>query len=256
MNRIKVILLVGKDEFTKIMFNGIKDQFDIIKVIIEEPISKKILLKRRVKRIGLITVIGQTFFILYNKLWLKKKSIKRIYEIKKELSLNDTNIDESIISEVNSINDEETMKLLSNFQADVVVVNGTRIIKKEILESIETPFINTHSGITPKYRGVHGGYWALTENDLENCGVTIHLVDTGIDTGGILYQGLIKPTFKDNFNTYPYLQLAVAIPLMSQAIQDVAKKNHVTKEVELTSKLWSHPTIFEYINYRIFKGVK
>ena len=43
---------------------------------------------------------------------------------------------------------------------------------------------------------------------------------------------------------------------MSQAIQDVAKKNYVTKEGELTSKLWSHPTLFEYINYRIFKGVK
>tara|TARA_B100001123_G_scaffold450768_1_gene623564 strand:+ start:2000 stop:2770 length:771 start_codon:yes stop_codon:yes gene_type:complete len=256
MNRIKVILLVGKDEFTKIMFNGIKDQFDIVKVIVEEPVSKKILLKGRVKRIGLIKVIGQAFFIFYNKLWLRKKSLNRINEIKKELSLNDANIDESIIVEVNSVNDKETMRLLRDFQADVIVVNGTRIIKKEILESIETPFINTHSGITPKYRGVHGGYWALTENDLENCGVTIHLVDSGIDTGGILYQGYIKHTIKDNFNTYPYLQIAVAIPLMCQAIKDVSEKNYVIKETGLTSKLWSHPTIFEYINYRIFKGVK
>ena len=97
---------------------------------------------------------------------------------------------------------------------------------------------------------------SITENDLENCGVTIHLVDSGIDTGGILYQGYIKHTIKDNFNTYPYLQIAVAIPLMCQAIKDVSEKNYVIKETGLTSKLWSHPTIFEYINYRIFKGVK
>ena len=41
-----------------------------------------------------------------------------------------------------------------------------------------------HAGITPQYRGVHGGYWAVVNNDPEHCGVTIHFVDKGIDTGG------------------------------------------------------------------------
>ena len=256
MNKIKVILLVGKSESSKLIFNGIKDHFHMEKVIIEEPVLKKVLLKRRVKRIGLAAVIGQVFFILYNELWLKKRSRTRIKEIKHNLRLNDENIDKSIVSEVDSINSKETIRLLKEFQPDVVVVNGTRIIKKQILEAIEAPFINTHSGITPKYRGVHGGYWALTENDLEHCGVTIHLVDTGIDTGGILYQGLINPSSEDNFNTYPYLQIAVAIPLMNQAINDVAQRSHTTKDVNLPSKLWSHPTILEYLNHRIFQGVK
>jgi methionyl-tRNA formyltransferase len=41
--------------------------------------------------------------------------------------------------------------------------------------SINSKFVNIHVGITPKYRGVHGTYWALVNNDVENSGVTVHL---------------------------------------------------------------------------------
>ena len=138
----------------------------------------------------------------------------------------------------------------------MVVVNGTRIIKKEIIETIDAPFVNTHVGITPKYRGVHGGYWALTENDIEHCGVTVHLIDTGIDTGGILYQDVIEITDKDTFNTYPYLQTVAAIPLMKKAVNDIANKTYKTRKTDLPSRLWSHPTIMEYLKYRILHSVK
>ena len=45
------------------------------------------------------------------------------------------------------------------------------------------PVINMHAGITLRYRGVHGGYWALAEQHPEWVGTTVHLVDPGIDTG-------------------------------------------------------------------------
>ena len=100
MSKIKVLIFAGKSESTTLMFNGIKDYFHIEKVIIEAPVSKKTLLKRRIKSIGLVTVIGQIIFMAYSKLWLKKRSIKRINEIKNDSNLNDENIDESIIEEV------------------------------------------------------------------------------------------------------------------------------------------------------------
>ncbi|MCK5831967.1 MAG: hypothetical protein KAH20_16875 [Methylococcales bacterium] len=256
MNDIKVIILAGQGESTVLMVNGIKDSFSIEKIVIEAPVQKKQFLKRRVKRLGLMKVIGQVLFMVYNKAWLKKKSQIRINEIKHNENLNDENIDESIVLKIDSINSKEVKNILKEYQPDVVVVNGTRIISKEIIETIDVPFINTHVGITPKYRGVHGGYWALTENDVEHCGVTVHLIDTGIDTGGILYQDVVSVTDKDTFNTYPYLQMAAAIPLMKKAIIDIANKTHKIQEVDLPSKLWSHPTIMEYLKYRILRRVK
>jgi folate-dependent phosphoribosylglycinamide formyltransferase PurN len=72
---------------------------------------------------------------------------------------------------------------LKAINPDLVIVNGTRIISKKVLSSINSKFVNIHVGITPKYRGVHGTYWALVNNDVENSGVTVHFVDEGIDTG-------------------------------------------------------------------------
>ena len=45
MSCIRVVILAGKGESTRLMFNGIKDSFSVEKVIIEEPVSKKELLK-------------------------------------------------------------------------------------------------------------------------------------------------------------------------------------------------------------------
>jgi folate-dependent phosphoribosylglycinamide formyltransferase PurN len=251
----KIVILAGDTDTSRIMFNGLKNDFNIIKVIQEKPESTMIFMGRRIKRLGWVKVIGQISFMLFNKLF-KKTSNWRIEQIKQTFNLDSNNYPEDILEEVESVNSKKVIQKLKNIHPDVVIVNGTRIISEKMLKAISAPFINTHTGITPKYRGVHGGYWALAQQDPENCGVTIHLVDRGIDTGGILYQAKIKPDSKDNFNTYPYLQYAKAIPLMRKAIADILKNRIAVHSNQLDSQLWYHPTIFEYLKYRIFGGIK
>jgi methionyl-tRNA formyltransferase len=114
-----------------------------------------------------------------------------------------------------------------------------------------------HAGITPQYRGVHGAYWALVQNDRDHCGVTVHLVDKGIDTGGILFQCLIETTRQDNFITYPYLQFGEGLSLMREAIEAAEQNNlQPIKHSSGNSRLWYHPTIWQYLYLRIFKGKK
>ena len=109
---------------------------------------------------------------------------------------------------------------------------------------------------SPKYRGVHGAYWALVNNDPENCGVTIHRVDKGIDTGGVIDQKMIEITPKDSFVTYPLLQLAAGIPLMQKAIANFKNDTMGTIVVPGPSKLWFHPTMGQYLYNRIAKGIR
>ena len=256
MNKIRVVLLAGDGESTKLMFNGIKAEFFVQRVIIENSKSKVQLIRRRIVTLGVFKVVGQVFFMIYNLLWLQKQSKKRIIEIKQDKKLFDKKIDNDLILKVDTINCKEVADILQKINPDVVVVNGTRIISDKILNSIGVEFINTHVGITPNYRGVHGGYWALTECDKENCGVTIHLVDSGVDTGGILYQETIDISKSDTFNTYPYLQISLAIPLMKRAIKNVASQSYKIQVNNAPSKLWTHPTILEYFKYRYLHGVK
>lgn len=252
----KVVMLVGsEDDFARVMYHALKKEFDIVAIIEETNESAKKFFKRRIKKLGLFTVIGQVAFMLLNK-GVKKQSQARIESIKKKSHLNDSDYGSNIVEQVDSVNSQAAIAKLQKLEPDAVVVNGTRIISEKVLSAIDAPFINTHTGITPKYRGVHGGYWALAQGDLDNCGVTVHLVDKGVDTGEILYQDTIEVSNKDNFNTYPYLQYAAAVPMMKQAVKDALEENLQPQTRDLDSKQWYHPTILEYLKNQLTVGVK
>lgn len=247
---MKIVMFAGNGISSNIMYHALSSEFDILQVIVENKPSSYQVLKKRIFKLGFFKVLGQITFLLFNKLILSKRSANRIAEITDHDKLNIDQIPVNKIINVNSINDNKTKSILKELSPDIVIVNGTRIISKEILQTTDSIFINTHMGITPKYRGVHGGFWAIANDDIENCGVTVHLVDEGIDTGGILYQGIVEVSNKDNYNTIPYLQISKAIPLMVKAINDISNKRHniVTRD-DLESQLWSHPTIVDYYKY-------
>ncbi len=249
-------MLVDRSDLSCIMYHGIAQHYPIARVIVEDSPSKKVLIQKRIKRLGVFRVAGQLVFMGFSKV-TRPFAQKRVEAIMNDYQATDAPYPGEKVVEVSSVNAPETIALLQEIKPDVVVVNGTRIISEEVLNAVNARFINTHTGITPKYRGVHGGYWALTQDDRQNCGVTVHLVDKGIDTGGILYQSTIEVTKEDSFNTYPYLQVLEAVPLMVRAIEDVAKGTLKTRSREdLESKIWTHPTILEYLKYRIIAGVK
>ncbi|WP_188369137.1 formyl transferase [Muriicola marianensis] len=180
---------------------------------------------------------------------------ERVKDIIKNNQLNKDDFKKEHLIRVPSVNSEECINLLKEIQPKVVVVQGTRIISKKVLNCIDATFINTHAGITPLYRGIHGAYWSKINKD-GHCGVSVHLVDPGIDTGGILYQENIETIPQDNFISYTYLQLAKGIELMKLAIQDALNDDLKVITNDLASKFRTHPTIWFYIRNRIFKGVK
>lgn len=252
---MRVVMIAGRGDSTVYMYNGLKDHFDIFKVIVEEKPNKRMMIKRRIRRLGFWKVLGQLIFIVYSK-FLCLGSKMRIQELKTTLNLSSEEIDNDKILRVHSVNSEETLRILKEIEPDVIVVNGTRIISKDVLDHIDSKFVNTHLGITPKYRGVHGGYWALANDDRSNFGTTVHLVDSGIDTGGVLYQKTTKPSGTDNFCTYPLHQIAIGIELMRQALTDFGNDQVKVMSIEQESTLWYHPDIVTYLKNWITKGVK
>lgn len=253
-----VVLLAGQHDTTWFVYNALKDHFSIDKVILESGGgSRKKFLQRRIKRLGYWVVAGQVLFVLLCSKWLRKEASKRIEDIKQKMDLDDREDKSSRVVPVTSVNSEICREELQKASPKVVIVNGTGIIGKKTLQCTDAIFINTHVGITPEYRGVHGGYWALACNDREHCGVTVHLVDTGIDTGNVLYQATVDPEPADNFMSYPYLQYGAAIPILKKAVQDALSGSlSPIKREGVSSKLWYHPTLWFYLHKRWFKGVR
>jgi methionyl-tRNA formyltransferase len=239
------------------VFHALQSEFEVCTAVIEDPVPRTEFLKRRVKRLGWNRVAGQILFTQFVTPILSKSAASQATSIKKAYDLNDSPISESKVIRVPSVNSDQCIEALQTAVPDVVAVAGTRIIAGRVLASIKAKFINIHAGITPLYRGVHGGYWSLVHNDRNHCGVTVHLVDQGIDTGRIIHQALIQPSSTDNFITYPLLQIGEGIKLLKQAIREIQAGTFALKPApDGLSQLWSHPTVSEYFGNRIRKGVK
>jgi len=247
----KIVILAGKGITTNILYNALNKDFAIDTVILEESISKKKFLKKRINSLGIWKVSGQVLFQLSIAKLLNFFSAKRKKEILQEFNLEVNPLPAEKIIHIKSVNDEECIAALQKINPDVVVVNGTRIISKEVLDCIPAKFVNIHAGITPRYRNVHGAYWALVNNDKDNCGVTVHLVDPGIDTGSIIYQSKISITRDDNFITYPLLQIAEGIIYLKKALHDIFEEKLVLKKGTADSRIWHHPTLRQYLYHRI-----
>lgn len=174
------------------------------------------------------------------------------------IQLIDQKIPESKVSYVKSINSDFSRKLIENDHSNYIIVSGTRIIQKKILSIKNKKFINIHAGITPRYRGVHGAYWALINQDFLNLGVTLHYVDFGVDTGAVIAQSRIEKR-GNNFITFPVIQLAEGIELLIKFLDNTFNSKNFTfsdYSTNLDSRQYFHPTFWFYIYNSWFKGIK
>lgn len=252
------ILLLGVDcDFTNMIYHALKKLYPDIEVIIEEPVSKGKLIRGRIKKIGVFKVLGQLIFQVGIYPFLKRRSEARIKEILQKGGMSTEPIPLEVLQNIGSANDKKSIELIKGKAPDLIIINGTRILSKEFVQNFQGKIMNIHAGITPAYRGVHGAYWALVNNDPENCGTTVHFVDSGIDTGSILAQAKVEVEPGDNFATYPYLQFAKGINLLMEAVQKFFEGSlKVIPAGSDKSSLWYHPTFMEYFYYWKTKKVK
>ena len=239
---------------TNIIANALRARFGDFPVIYEESVSGFKLVRQRAKRIGYIRTAGQILFIQTIARWLRICSRARIAEIERQYALHATPVAGNV-HYVKSINDVAVIDLLKAIRPEIVVVFGTRIIGRSVLDAVPARFINMHAGITPGFRGSHGAYWALATGHPELAGVTIHWVDPGIDTGGIVKQARIEIGPRDNFITYSYLQLGAGLPLLLQAVEEAlcgeVREEPLPGHLAAGSNLYHHPTVWSYLACRL-----
>ncbi|OYW56470.1 MAG: hypothetical protein B7Y80_06510 [Hyphomicrobium sp. 32-62-53] len=248
-----IVLLTAGGTLANIVTNGLAARLGTITVIEESPETKGQVIRRRARLQGWVTALGQVGFGLAQRvLW---PNAGRLAAISKQHGLDPLQPAGLTLHRVPSVNSPECRAILARLNPGVVGVYGTRILKPATLGSVAAPFINYHAGINPKYRGQHPGYWALAEGDAENAGVTIHLVDEGVDTGSVLYQTRVTFAPEDTIASYQHLQAAHAIPLFARAIEDAKAGRLAPRAVDLPSRQYFPPTLWGYLATGLTRGV-
>lgn len=246
----RVLILAGPDESYKQMYHEIIDHCEVVGIIQEVENRSRRIFWRRLQKIGVIRSLGQVLFRLIVPSVLKISSGARLAHFRPQRSID---IQDNLIIRVGSVNHKEIPHMVKDLSPDICLLSGTRILSRSTIEHLGLPIWNIHTGLTPKYRGVHGGYWALYEGSPDEFGVTLHNVDTGIDTGNIIAQEVVALDAKDNFVTYPFVQLEAGYRLLVESILRFPEvQSHKGKG---ESRLWSHPTLMQYLVGRM-RGVK
>ena len=94
--------------------------------------------------------------------------------------------------------DQALSELLFKHEVDLIVLAGfMRILSNSFIEKFNRKIINIHPSLLPKYPGLKTHEKVINNKDKYH-GVTIHLVDEGLDSGPIIAQARFEATkYKD-----------------------------------------------------------
>ncbi|MDX8523948.1 formyl transferase [Mesorhizobium sp. MSK_1335] len=226
--------------------NAVADRVDPVSVVLEIPESKKRLLIGRARRQGWVSAIGQLGTMVLTRLGKRFLAGHAARLIAEEKLDTEPRQGQTIIH-VPSANGPECLEAVTKINPGVVLLAGCRLLSKDTLAKMPCPVLNYHAGIAPKYRGMNGGYWALVSGDVQNFGTTVHLVDAGVDTGGVLKQARGKPKTGDTIASYALRQAAFSRDICVEAVSDALAGKLTTIDPGLPSKQWYHPPIWVYL---------
>ncbi len=117
-----------------------------------------------------------------------------------------------------TLKSESAQLELSAVNADLfVVVAYGKIIPKFILDLPKRGCINVHPSLLPKYRGPSPMPWAIKEGDAQT-GVTIMLLDEGMDTGPLLSQVTISIDADETYETLMQKVQQQGAPLLVETV--------------------------------------
>lgn len=118
---------------------------------------------------------------------------------------------------------ETLLESVNFFKPDLTVLAGfMKILPSQFVKALSPRLINTHPSLLPLFPGAHGVRDALAAGATET-GVTIHIVDEGVDTGPQLAQAKLA-VLQDE--TEPELHERIKVierGLLVSVVRDIAE---------------------------------
>ena len=150
--------------------------------------------------------------------------------------------------EVSHMSDPETVSTLAAYQPDIICVACFSLrIARSILDIPRLGSLNVHPSLLPAHRGPVPLFWAF-RHGLKQTGVTIHLMDEGMDTGDMLAQAVIEIP---NGISYTQLELQCATrggELLAKTVWELYEGRAVpVPQDETRSSYQSFPSDEDYI---------
>jgi len=117
--------------------------------------------------------------------------------------------------------DENLVKLIESYKPDLVVLSGfMRILTDVFTKNIKA--INLHPSLLPKFKGSRAIERSFESDDNE-CGVSVHYVNSELDGGDIILQQRFTKQQTDTFESFSAKIKTIEFEIMPKAIQKVLR---------------------------------
>jgi methionyl-tRNA formyltransferase len=158
---------------------------------------------------------------------------------------------------VDDLNSDACVAALKRMDTEILLLGGAPIIRANVLAVPKVCALNVHMGLLPKFRGKNVAEWSIFCN--APAGVTVHQVNTGVDTGAILYREQI------DISDCPTIE-KMRMKLSKQQHLILAKCTRLLIEKKLTPELQKkedgkqyyvmHEKLKKIVEHRLSRGHK
>ncbi|MEO0369406.1 MAG: formyl transferase, partial [Pseudomonadota bacterium] len=202
-DKLKVVVFVCHGSFQAYLCHQLAQQFDVVGCVIESSSVKPTIWSRLIRYLNPVRLAQYLICKLVLPRQRQKANLVLAGEYdgySSELQLSNA-IKSLVVSDIHS---PEVQQFVRELEPDVACVNGTRLIRAQLLallSRLPKGVINLHTGLSPYSRGGNCILFELLEGRPEAIGGTIHFLDSGIDSGDILltYRPMISRC--DNYQT-------------------------------------------------------
>ena len=231
------------------------EKLDEIKAfVISRPMGKKStkkLAKQMYDFYGPVDFVKVGIRYVYKKLMArrpvtqKKNNVIPTYSVKQLAESYGLNVIER-----SDLNSPDFHQILKQYEPDLFISVASPIIFKEKLINIpKLDTINIHNAPLPKYRGMLPNFWQLY-HDEKQAGMTIHRIDTGIDTGDMLMQHFTPIEPDDSLHDLILKTKKEGATQMMKIIDDFRSGNVKYSKIEGEGSYFTFPTREDVVEFK------
>lgn len=258
-NNMRVVVLVGSSLANLNTLSTLIDGGNnIVGAVVADQKTNGIntkFLKSAIKKQGIIKVSLQIAERVLYKLLNRKKDQEQLERIFDKNKIKQTVEGFSYnIHKATAYDTPETLAWIKSKKPDLIVIHTPYWVSKKVRNIVNGNVIGGHPGITQHYRGVHSPFWAIYNNDYENIGYSIFWVSSGVDSGDLIYQGKITPQKGDSYIALSWKGMAAIAARLNNILSSIESVKQIDsyKNDNLKDEtIFYHPTIFNYIKYRL-----
>ncbi len=136
------------------------------------------------------------------------------------------------------LNSTDTLKFLQAQRPEIIILFGSSLIGREIMECFPNRIISLHVGLSGEYRGSSCNFWPIYDGRLDCLGATLLKINAGIDTGEILAQETIEIEEGDTEQSLMGKSLILGMDPTLQVLRRWFKGNEAVLPLERNGKLF------------------